>query len=184
MIDTTITFAGNLVDNPEIRATPNGNFVCNFRLAATSRRFDRAENRWVDGTTLFLRVTCWRQLAENVSASLGRGDRALVIGRLRQHSYETAHGERRTTYEVEADSVGAELVWHPVRFQRANRMTAGEATAEPGRPHSETALSATAQPEVAQPGRVEPAVGVTSDQPSTAEGDPGEPDRDPFAGGL
>jgi single-strand DNA-binding protein len=180
MIDTTVTLAGNLVDNPEIRATPNGNFVCNFRLAATPRRFDRAENRWVDGTTLFLRITCWRQLAENVSASLGRGDRALVVGRLRQHSFETAHGERRTAYEVEADSVGAELAWHPVRFQRANRTTVGEVAAEPVPPHSGASQPGSALP----PDPVGLAPVVPPDRPSTAEGDLGEPGRDPFAVGL
>jgi single-strand DNA-binding protein len=124
MLDTTITLVGNLVDNPEHRTTTNGASVCSFRLASTPRRFDRAENRWVDGTTLFLRVSCWRQLADNVAASLGRGDRALVYGRLRQRSFETSEGERRVAYEIDADAVGAELTWHAARSERLARRPA------------------------------------------------------------
>ncbi|CAO5228333.1 single-stranded DNA-binding protein [Frankia sp. AgKG'84/4] len=125
MLDTIITLVGNLVDDPEHRTTANGASVCSFRLASTPRRFDRAENRWVDGTTLFLRVSCWRQLADNVAASLGRGDRALVYGRLRQRSFETSEGERRVTYEIDADAVGAELTWHAAHSERLARRPAG-----------------------------------------------------------
>ncbi|EIV93499.1 single-stranded DNA-binding protein [Frankia sp. QA3] len=124
MLDTTITVVGNLVDDPEHRTTTNGASVCSFRLASTPRRFDRSENRWVDGATLFLRVSCWRQLADNVAASLVRGDRALVYGRLRQRSFETSEGERRVSYEIDADAVGTELTWHAARSERLNRRPA------------------------------------------------------------
>ncbi|SNQ47245.1 Single-stranded DNA-binding protein 2 [Frankia canadensis] len=132
MLDTTITLVGNLVDDPEHRTTANGASVCTFRLASTPRRFDRAEGRWVDGATLFLRVSCWRQLADNVAASLARGDRALVYGRLRQRSFETSEGERRVTYEIDADAVGAELTWHPARSQRLARRVGSQPPPPPG----------------------------------------------------
>jgi len=124
VIDATITLVGNLVDNPALRVTANGTSVCGFRIASTPRRFDRATNRWVDGATLFLRVSCWRQLAENVTASLSRGDRALVVGRLRQHTYSTQEGQRRVVYEIDAEAVAAELARHPVRVQRPARSAA------------------------------------------------------------
>ncbi|CAJ60491.1 MULTISPECIES: single-stranded DNA-binding protein [Frankia] len=129
MLDTTITLVGNLVEDPEHRTTTNGASVCSFRLASTPRRFDRSENRWVDGATLFLRVSCWRQLADNVAASLVRGDRALVYGRLRQRSFETSEGERRVSYEIDADAVGTELTWHAARSQRLARRPATPAAA-------------------------------------------------------
>ncbi|WP_462186999.1 MULTISPECIES: single-stranded DNA-binding protein [unclassified Frankia] len=121
MLETTITLVGNLVDDPDHRMAANGASICTFRLASTPRRFDRSESRWVDGTTLFLRVSCWRQLADNVAASLVRGDRALVYGRLRQRSFETGEGERRVTYEIDADAVGTELTWHAARSERLAR---------------------------------------------------------------
>ncbi|MCM3883911.1 single-stranded DNA-binding protein [Frankia sp. R82] len=126
MLDTTITVVGNLVDDPEHRTTAGGASVCSFRLASTPRRFDRSESRWVDGTTLFVRVSCWRQLADNVASSLNKGDRALVFGHLRQRSFETSEGERRVSFEIDADAVGAELTWHGARSQRLAR---GSATA-------------------------------------------------------
>ncbi|MCK9876309.1 single-stranded DNA-binding protein [Frankia sp. Ag45/Mut15] len=121
MLDTTITVVGNLVDAPELRVTAGGASVCSFRLASTPRRFDRAENRWVDGATLFVRVSCWRQLADNVASSLTKGDRALVFGHLRQRSFETSEGERRVSFEIDAEAVGAELTWHGARSQRLAR---------------------------------------------------------------
>ncbi|WP_242424847.1 single-stranded DNA-binding protein, partial [Frankia sp. EI5c] len=85
------------------------------------RRFDRAEQRWIDGNTLYLKVSCWRQLAENVAASLSRGDRALVVGRLRQNNFETQEGDRRVSYEIDAEAVAAELTWRPVEVRRVAR---------------------------------------------------------------
>ena len=121
MIEASVTLLGNLVDDPDIRCTQSGTFVCSLRLASTSRRFDRSQNRWIDGHTIFVTVTCWRQLAENVSASLHKGDKALVIGRLRQRSFETQDGTRRVVYEVDADVVAVDLARQSADVRRAVR---------------------------------------------------------------
>ena len=107
--DTTITIIGNLVDDPELRYTPSGAAVANFRVASTPRTFDKATNEWKDGEALFLSCSIWRQAAENVAESLTRGARVIVSGRLKQRSYETKEGEKRTVYEVEVDELGPSL---------------------------------------------------------------------------
>jgi single-strand DNA-binding protein len=107
--DTQITIAGNLVDDPELRFTPAGQPVAKFRIASTPRFMDRTTNEWKDGDSLFLTCNVWRQAAENVAESLTRGMRVIVSGRLRQRSYETKEGEKRTVYEVEVDDVGPSL---------------------------------------------------------------------------
>ena len=104
--DTPITIVGNLVADPEIRYTPTGQAVSTFRVASTPRFLDKATNEWKDGDSLFLSCNVWRQAAENVAESLQRGMRVIVSGRLRQRSYETKEGEKRTVYEVEVDEVG------------------------------------------------------------------------------
>ena len=107
--DTQITMAGNLVDDPELRFTPAGQPVARFRVASTPRFLDKNTNEWKDGDSLFLTCNVWRQAAENVAESLTRGTRVIVSGRLRQRSYETKEGEKRTVYEVEVDDVGPSL---------------------------------------------------------------------------
>jgi single-strand DNA-binding protein len=107
--DTQITIAGNLVDDPELRFTPAGQPVARFRVASTPRFMDKTTNEWKDGDSLFLTCNVWRQAAENVAESLTRGMRVIVSGRLRQRSYETKEGEKRTVYEVEVDDVGPSL---------------------------------------------------------------------------
>jgi single-strand DNA-binding protein len=107
--DTQITIAGNLVDDPELRFTPAGQPVARFRVASTPRYLDKSTNEWKDGDSLFLTCNVWRQAAENVAESLTRGMRVIVSGRLRQRSYETKEGEKRTVYEVEVDDVGPSL---------------------------------------------------------------------------
>ena len=107
--DTQITIAGNLVDDPELRFTPAGQPVARFRVASTPRYLDKNTNEWKDGDSLFLTCNVWRQAAENVAESLTRGMRVIVSGRLRQRSYETKEGEKRTVYEVEVDDVGPSL---------------------------------------------------------------------------
>ena len=107
--DTPITLVGNLVADPELRYTPSGAAVANFRVASTPRRFDSQSNQWVDGEALFLACNIWRQAAENVANSLTKGDRVIVQGRLRQRSYDTREGEKRTVYEIEVDDVGPSL---------------------------------------------------------------------------
>ena len=107
--DTVITLVGNLVDDPELRFTPSGAAVAKFRIASTPRFLDKQTNEWKDGESLFLSCNVWRQAAENVAESLQRGMRVIVQGRLKQRSYETKEGEKRTVYEVEVDEVGPSL---------------------------------------------------------------------------
>ena len=107
--DTQITIAGNLVDDPELRFTPAGQPVARFRVASTPRFRDNSTGEWKDGDSLFLTCNVWRQAAENVAESLQRGMRVIVSGRLKQRSYETKEGEKRTVYEVEVDDVGPSL---------------------------------------------------------------------------
>jgi single-strand DNA-binding protein len=107
--DTQITITGNLVDDPELRFTPAGQPVARFRVASTPRFRDNATGEWKDGDSLFLTCNVWRQAAEHAAESLTRGMRVIVAGRLRQRSYETKEGEKRTVYEVEVDDVGPSL---------------------------------------------------------------------------
>ena len=124
--DTQITIVGNLVDDPQLRYTPTGNAVANFRVASTPRFMDRATNEWKDGDSLFLTCNVWRQPAENVAESLQRGMRVIVSGRLRQRSYETKEGEKRTVYEVEVDEVGPSLRNASAKVTRSARSGGGQ----------------------------------------------------------
>jgi single-strand DNA-binding protein len=107
--DTNITLVGNLVDDPELRFTPSGQAVAKFRVASTPRYRDQQTGEWKDGESLFLSCNVWRQAAEHVAESLQRGMRVIVQGRLKQRSYETKEGEKRTVFEVEVDDVGPSL---------------------------------------------------------------------------
>ena len=117
MPDTHVTIVGNLTDDPEVTFTPNGAAVTNFRLAVTARVKDG--DSWRDGDTSFFRVNVWRQLAEHVAESLTKGDRAVVIGRLRSRSWETPEGDKRSVVEVEADEVAPSLRWAIAKPERA-----------------------------------------------------------------
>src|SRR6201747_1339571 len=119
--ETVITVIGNLTNDPELRFTPNGAAVASFTVASTPRTFDRTSNEWKDGDTLFLRCTVWRQAAENVAESLHKGTRVIVQGRLKQRSFETREGEKRTVVELEADEVGASLRSATARVSKAAR---------------------------------------------------------------
>src|SRR5947199_7591893 len=119
--DTQITIAGNLVDDPELRFTPSGQPVAKFRVASTPRFRYNATGDGKDGDSLFLTCNVWRQAAENVAESLTRGMRVIVSGRLRQRSYETKEGEKRTVYEVEVDDVGPSLRNASAKVNRASR---------------------------------------------------------------
>ena len=119
--DTVITLVGNLVDDPELRFTPSGAAVANFRIASTPRTFDRQSNEWKDGEALFLTCNVWRQAAENVAESLTKGMRVIVQGRLKQRSYETREGEKRTVFEVEVDDVGPSLTFATAKVNRTPR---------------------------------------------------------------
>ncbi len=123
--DTQITIAGNLVDDPQLRYTPTGQAVANFRIASTPRWQDRASGEWKDGDSLFLSCNVWRQAAENVAESLQRGMRVIVQGRLRQRSYETKEGEKRTVYEIEVDEVGPSLRNASAKVTKSSRSTGG-----------------------------------------------------------
>ena len=119
--ETVITLVGNLVDDPELRFTPSGAAVAKFRIASTPRTFDRQTNEWKDGESLFLTCNVWRQPAENCAESLQRGMRVIVQGRLRQRTYETKEGEKRTVYEVEVDEVGPSLRSATAKVTKAQR---------------------------------------------------------------
>ena len=123
--DTQITVVGNLVSDPELRYTPTGVAVANFRIASTPRTFDRQANEWKDGDSLFLTCNVWRQAAENVAESLQRGMRVVVQGRLHQRSYETREGEKRTVFEVEVDDVGPSLRNASAKVTKSNRSGGG-----------------------------------------------------------
>ena len=126
--DTVITVVGNLTDDPELRFTPSGAAVANFTVASTPRIFDRKTNEWKDGDALFLRCTIWRQAAENVAETLTQGARVIVQGRLKQRSYETREGEKRTVYELEVDEIGPSLqATRPPRSTRSPAVAVGAA---------------------------------------------------------
>ncbi|WP_174545630.1 single-stranded DNA-binding protein [Nocardiopsis dassonvillei] len=123
--DTTITLVGNLVDDPELRFTPSGAAVASFRVASTPRVFDRQANEFKDGESMFLTCTVWRQYAENVAESLTRGMRVIVQGRLKQRSYETREGEKRTVFEVDVDEVGPALRSATAKVTKAAKQSGG-----------------------------------------------------------
>ncbi|GAA2413674.1 MULTISPECIES: single-stranded DNA-binding protein [Mycobacteriaceae] len=123
--DTTITVIGNLTADPELRFTPSGAAVANFTVASTPRMFDRQSNEWKDGEALFLRCNIWREAAENVAESLTRGSRVIVTGRLKQRSFETREGEKRTVMEVEVDEIGPSLRYATAKVNKANRSGGG-----------------------------------------------------------
>lgn len=124
--ETIITVVGNLTADPELRFTPSGAAVANFTVAATPRVYDKQANEWRDGEALFLRCSAWRQLAENVAESLVRGTRVVVQGRLKQRSFETREGEKRTVVEVDAEEVAPSLKYATAKVNRAERSrTAG-----------------------------------------------------------
>ena len=119
--DTVITVVGNLTADPELRFTPSGAAVANFTVASTPRTFDRASGEWKDGEALFMRCNIWRQPAENVAETLTRGMRVMVTGRLRQRSFETREGEKRTVVELEVDEVGPSLRYATAKVNKTSR---------------------------------------------------------------
>jgi len=123
--ETTITVVGNLTDDPELRFTPSGAAVAKFRIASTPRTLDRASGEWKDGEPLFLACNIWRDAAEHVAESLQRGARVIVQGRLRQRSYETREGEKRTVYELEVDEIGPSLRYATAKVQKMARSGGG-----------------------------------------------------------
>jgi single-strand DNA-binding protein len=123
--DTTITVVGNLTADPELRFTPSGAAVANFTVASTPRIYDRQSGEWRDGEALFLRCNIWREAAENVAESLTRGSRVIVTGRLKQRSFETREGEKRTVVEVEVDEIGPSLRYATAKVNKVSRSGGG-----------------------------------------------------------
>nr|WP_042183887.1 single-stranded DNA-binding protein [Kibdelosporangium sp. MJ126-NF4]CEL15940.1 Single-stranded DNA-binding protein [Kibdelosporangium sp. MJ126-NF4]CTQ93864.1 Single-stranded DNA-binding protein [Kibdelosporangium sp. MJ126-NF4] len=123
--DTILTVVGNLTADPELRFTSSGAAVASFTVASTPRMFDRQTNEWKDGEALFMRCSIWRQAAENVAESLTRGARVVVTGRLKQRSYDTREGEKRTVIELEVDEVGPSLKYATAKVNRVSRGEGG-----------------------------------------------------------
>ena len=123
--DTIITVVGNLTADPELRFTPSGAAVANFTVASTPRIYDRQSGEWKDGEALFLRCNIWREAAENVAESLTRGARVIVSGRLKQRSFETREGEKRTVVEVEVDEIGPSLRYATAKVNKVSRSGGG-----------------------------------------------------------
>jgi single-strand DNA-binding protein len=119
--ETVITIIGNLTNDPELRFTPSGFAVASFTVASTPRMFDKQANDWKEGDTLFLRCSAWRDMAENIAESLTRGSRVIVHGRLKQRSFETKEGEKRTVVELDVDDVGPSLRWASAKVNKTSR---------------------------------------------------------------
>jgi single-strand DNA-binding protein len=128
MQDNTMTLVGNLTDDPEVRFTSTGTAVANFTIASSARVFDKDAAQWRDGDTLFLRCTVWQQSAENLADSLTKGTRVIVSGRLRQRSFETREGEKRTSVELTADEIGVSLRYATVAVPKTTRNDVSEET--------------------------------------------------------
>ena len=123
--ETTITVIGNLTADPELRFTPSGAAVASFTVASNSRYLDKATNEWKDGEPVFMRCSVWRQYAENVAESLTRGSRVIVSGRLKQRSFDTKEGEKRTVIELEVDEIGPSLRYATAKVTKASRGEGG-----------------------------------------------------------
>lgn len=124
--ETTLTIVGNLTSDPELRFTQSGAAVASFTVASTPRTFDKQSNEWKDGEALFMRCNVWRQVAENVAESLTRGSRVLVTGRLKQRSFETKEGEKRTVVELEVDEIGPSLRYATAKVNKIDRSSGGD----------------------------------------------------------
>lgn len=123
--DTNITVVGNIVADPELRFTPAGAAVANFRVASTPRRYNSQTNQWEDGEAMFLTCNVWRQAAENVAETLSKGMRIIVTGRLKQRSFQTREGENRTVFEIDVDEVGPSLRYATAQVNRNPREGGG-----------------------------------------------------------
>lgn len=141
--ETIITVVGNLTADPELRYTQNGIPVANFTIASTPRNFDKASNEWKDGEALFLRASVWKEYAEHVAGSLGKGTRVVATGRLKQRSYETREGEKRTSIELEVDEIGPSLRYATAMVQR---VTGGNSTRQQPSAHQQETDEAWATP--------------------------------------
>jgi len=119
--DTILTITGNLTGDPELRFTGTGTAVVAFTVAASRRVYDQASGKWQDGDTLFLRCSAWRELADHAAESLTKGTRVIVTGRLKQRTYQTPEGEKRTVFELDAEDVGPSLKWATAKIAKTSR---------------------------------------------------------------
>lgn len=150
--ETILTFVGNVVDDTaELRFTPSGAAVAKFRVASTARKFDKQTNAWVDEQPTFLTVNVWRQQAEQVAETLAKGMRVVVVGQLKQRSYETKEGEKRTVYEIEAEDVAVSLKFATAKVTRANRQN-GQQGQQPNRGGQQDQWSQSGPPQGQQGG--------------------------------
>lgn len=158
--DTIITIVGNLTADPELRYTQNGLAVANFTIASTPRIFDRQANEWKDGEALFLRASVWREFAEHVASSLSKGSRVIAQGRLKQRSYETKEGEKRTSIELEIEEIGPSLRYATAQLTRTSGQGKGQTsgTASSGQNEQQRGWY--------QPDQQPPAASTTSEQPT------------------
>jgi single-strand DNA-binding protein len=161
--DTVITVIGNLTSDPELRWTPSGAAVANFTIASTPRTLDRETQEWKDGEALFLRCSVWREAAENVAESLTRGSRVMAQGRLKQRSFETKEGDKRTVVELEVDEIGPSLRYATATVSRAARSGHGAGRESGGGTGSGDDRAATGRGSSPDPWAT-PA-GVTSEEP-------------------
>ena len=127
--DTNITVVGNIVADPELRFTPAGAAVANFRVASTPRRYNSQTNQWEDGEAMFLTCNVWRQAAENVAETMSKGMRVIVTGRLKQRSFQTREGDNRTVFEIDVDEVGPSLRFSTAQVNRNPRESGGQSAA-------------------------------------------------------
>ena len=127
--DTTITVVGNLTADPDLRFAASGVAIAGFTVASTPRVFDRQSGEWKDADTLFLRCTLWRQPAENTAETLSKGTRVIVTGRLKQRTYDTRDGEKRTVTEIDVDDIGPSLRYATATVTRTPRTTTVDAGA-------------------------------------------------------
>ncbi|MEU0406764.1 single-stranded DNA-binding protein [Streptomyces griseorubiginosus] len=123
--ETTITIVGNLAGDPELRYTPSGAALVKFSVASTPRTYDKTSGQWQDGTAMFLRCTAWRDLAQHIADSLGKGMRVVVTGRLRQHNWDTPEGEKRSMLGLEVDDIGPSLRFATAKVERVQRNANG-----------------------------------------------------------
>ena len=119
--DNQVTVVGNLTDDPELKYTPNGAAVANFSVAVSRRVRNETTQQWEDADTSFFRISCWRSMAENAAESLTRGTRVVVVGRLKQRSWETPEGDRRSFVEIEADEIAPSLKWSTARLEKTSK---------------------------------------------------------------
>ncbi|MCQ4044645.1 single-stranded DNA-binding protein [Streptantibioticus rubrisoli] len=128
--ETPLTIVGNLTDDPELRFTPSGAAMVKFTVASTPRAYDKTSGQWRDGTSMFMRCTAWRALAEHVTETLHKGTRVVVTGRLRQFDWTTDNDEKRSMLALEVDDIGPSLLFATAQVQRVNRSSAPAASGD------------------------------------------------------